>query len=99
MKKLSMTLAAFLIFAGSTISFGARIIIRTKPPKARVEVRTVSPGPNYVWISGHWTWKNSSYVWASGHWTPKPSPKAVWVKGHWKKRHGNWIWVPGHWKK
>jgi len=44
-------------------------------PRYRVyttpKVYVVKPGPNYVWVDGHW--KVNKYG------------KTVWVPGHWKK--------------
>ncbi len=98
MKKLSLKLAASLLIVAPALSFGGgRLVIRVKPPRARVEVRTRAPGPNHIWISGRWTWSKGKYVWVSGAWVKRPAPKAVWVSGHWTKKHGNWIWVAGHW--
>jgi len=100
MKKLSLKLAAALLLVSPVISFGAaRVVVHVKPPKARVEVRTKAPGPNYVWVSGRWAYKSGKYVWVAGSWVKRPTPKAVWVPGHWKKKHGGWTWIPGHWKK
>jgi len=67
------------------------------PPALKVEVKTVKPGPNYVWISGHWKWTGGRYFWVSGHWTKKRVGKS-WVPGHWIKRGGRWAWKPGHWR-
>ena len=99
MNKLTLTVAAVILATGSSLGFGAgRLVINVKPPRARVEVRTARPGPNHVWVSGHWAWKGSAYVWLSGSWVVRPHPKSVWVSGHWTRRHGTWVRVPGHWK-
>jgi WXXGXW repeat (2 copies) len=73
------------------------IYVAQAPPAVRVESRTVSPGPGYVWVSGHWRWTGAEYVWVQGSWLRQPRPTGVWVAGHWVKRPGGWVWVEGHW--
>ena len=96
MKKIAwLTLVIFvLILLGSCIVAGPIVA----PPPLKKEVRSLKPGPNYVWISGHWKWTGSKYVWVSGYWSKAPKGK-IWVPGHWKKKGRNWVWIPGHWKK
>jgi hypothetical protein len=72
--------------------------VHEPPPPHRQEVRPHKPGPNYIWISGHYVMRHGRWVWVSGHWE-KRRPGHVWVEGHWVKRGGRWVWVPGHWKK
>ncbi len=74
------------------------LIVEKEPPPPMKEVHTPSPGPNQIWIDGHWEWKKGGYVWVPGHWVKKPKKHSVWVPGHWKKTRKGWIWVPGHWK-
>lgn len=100
MKKLSLKLATAVLLAAPALSFGAgHVIIRVKPPKTRIEVRSKAPNSNHVWVTGRWTWKSGKYVWVSGTWVKRPTPKALWVPGHWKKKHGGWIWMTGHWRE
>lgn len=40
------------------------------PPPPRVEYRTVSPYPDYVWAGGDWFWSGSRYDWRPGRWVP-----------------------------
>jgi hypothetical protein len=70
---------------------------RMAPPPAKVEVIAGKPGPNYVWIAGHWKWSGNAYVWAAGHWVKAKAGK-VWVPGHWDRRGAHWVWRPGHWR-
>src|SRR5580698_8622605 len=44
------------------------IVATAAPPAVRDEQPTVSPGENYVWISGYWGWSNGAYSWQPGHW-------------------------------
>ncbi|PEH90752.1 MULTISPECIES: YXWGXW repeat-containing protein [Comamonas] len=47
------------------------------PPPPRVEYRTVSPYPDYVWVSGDWFWGGSRYDWRPGRWEP-PHRAPLW---------------------
>jgi hypothetical protein len=70
---------------------------RVAPPPPRTVVRTARPGPNYIWVRGHWGWKSGRYVWVNGYWL-KRKPGRTWVAGHWEKRGTRWVWVRGHWR-
>lgn len=72
--------------------------VANDPPPEQVEAVPVSPGPNYVWIKGHWRWAGR-WVWTPGHWDAVRRGHE-WVAGHWEHRRGRrWIWVPGHWRR
>ncbi|WP_291589262.1 YXWGXW repeat-containing protein, partial [Comamonas sp. UBA7528] len=47
------------------------------PPPPRVEYRTVSPYPDYVWVGGDWFWGGSRYDWRPGRWEP-PHRAPLW---------------------
>jgi hypothetical protein len=74
------------------------VTVSTPPPVARVEVIGTAPGPEYVWIGGHWRWQGTEYVWVDGRWDRGPNPRAKWVPGHWKQTKRGWVWKEGHWK-
>ena len=38
-----------------------------------------APGPNFVWVSGHYDWDGYQYVWVDGQWVMTPFYGAVWV--------------------
>lgn len=81
------TMVAGCVVAGPTMA----------PPPAKKEVRTARPGPNYVWITGHWNWSSGRYVWIRGHWV-KNKPGKNWVPGHWTKKGRRYVWIKGHWR-
>ncbi|MDB6167172.1 MAG: hypothetical protein JWM88_36 [Verrucomicrobia bacterium] len=71
------------------------VVIHRAPPR-RVEERiTVSPGPGYVWVAGHQTWRNGDWVWMPGMWVRPPQPSAAWVESRWDDR--SQTWVDGYW--
>ena len=74
------------------------VYVHTAPPASVVEVRSVAPGPDFVWISGYHAWRGGAYVWVPGRWDARPHPHAVWVTGTWRHHHNGWYWVEGRWK-
>ncbi len=70
------------------------------PPSDQVEVITVAPAGDYVWINGHWAWHGGpGYVWVPGHWVSRYRPGAEWVPGHWSPGYrGGYRWHEGHWR-
>jgi hypothetical protein len=79
-------------------SASVAVVVSTPPPAARVEVIGTAPGPDYVWIGGHWGWHGTEYVWVDGRWDRGPHAKAKWVPGHWKHTSRGYVWQEGHWK-
>ena len=72
--------------------------VRVRPPVAIVEVRSVAPRPDHVWIPGYHAWRGSVYVWVPGHWDARPHARARWVNGRWRHHRDGWYWVEGRWK-
>jgi WXXGXW repeat (2 copies) len=70
----------------------------SEPPPPIVEQVIVSPGPDYVWISGYWAWHHHHWEWVRGHWDLPPRRGAIWVGGRWDHRGGRVIWVDGYWR-
>ena len=70
------------------------------PPPFPVETLPPSPGVDYVWVRGYWTWGGVGWVWAPGRWMFPPRPRAAWVPGVWiyDGHHHHYRWSPGHWR-
>src|SRR5258708_39915275 len=51
------------------------VVVHDAPPPERVEVITVAPSPEHVWIRGYWAWRGG-WVWMPGHWERPPPPGA-----------------------
>jgi hypothetical protein len=73
------------------------IWVDAAPPPSRVEVIGVVPGPDYVWIGGHWWWGGSRYTWAPGRWERRPYHGARWRDGQWRHHGRRWYWREGRW--
>jgi hypothetical protein len=90
-------LAALVACGPGLAPSGVSIVVRRPPPR-RVEVRTIAPGPGYVWISGYYGWEGSDYVWHPGEWRQPPQNQRTWVPGHWARARGGYYWVEGRWR-
>jgi hypothetical protein len=99
MERLRMT-AMVIAFAAITSLAGCagEVIVRDRPPAARVEVIEGSPSARHVWIPGHWAWEGE-WVWKKGYWEVPPREHGEWIPGHWAERPRGWVWVEGHWRE
>jgi len=90
-------LIAFVIVAALS-GCVREVIVRDRPPAARVEVVEARPSAAHIWIAGHWSWEGE-WVWTRGHWEVPPREGGVWIPGHWVERPRGWVWVEGHWQE
>jgi len=70
--------------------------VEQAPPPSQPEVVPVTPGPNYYWVPGYWSW-NGTWIWVPGRWAVRPWHGAVWVGGHWARHGRGYIWIGGGW--
>ena len=95
MKKTAVVLiTVFALTLAGCVVAGPRVA----PPSPRTDVRSARPGPNHIWIQGHWKWTGARYTWVTGHWV-KARPGYVWVPGHWQRRGPRWAYIKGHWRR
>jgi WXXGXW repeat (2 copies) len=73
------------------------IVVTQAPPAAQTEVVLAQPSPDYVWIAGFWTWRDSRYEWMAGHWELPPHSGAVWVAPRWEPENGSFRFYEGYW--
>lgn len=73
------------------------VVVQQAPPPAPVEVIPVSPGPEFIWASGYWSWSGVRWVWVNGCWAHKPHPESVWIGGHWSNHGHGYVWMGGGW--
>jgi hypothetical protein len=101
MRRILLVLVAALSFVPSlaraqvVVVPGVRVTVAPPPP--RVEVRTVAPSPQHVWLPGHWAWRGGGHVWLPGHWALPPAPGYHWVHARWINEGGQWVFYEGHW--
>jgi hypothetical protein len=74
------------------------ILVTQAPPALQQEVVIVSPGADYKWVPGYWTWRDSRYEWMAGHWELPPHSDAVWVAPHYEPESGGgYRYYEGYW--
>jgi hypothetical protein len=92
MKKWLFIAGTFLFFSLS----GCSPQVVPMRPHDVVYSRPVSPGPDYVWITGDWVWAGGNYRWREGHWERR-RPGRSWHEGYWEKRNNGYRWHRGRW--
>ena len=70
------------------------LVVADAPPPDPVDVITVSPGPDYIWVGGFYDWDGGSYHWQRGRWQVPPGGAGPWVAPQWS----NGRFAPGHWR-
>ena len=70
----------------------------TPAPAPQIEVIPVSPGPDYIWAPGYWSWGGHAWIWIGGGWHHPVRPGRVWVDGYWGGHGRSRAWVGGHWR-
>ncbi len=66
-------------------------------PAPKPETVPPSPGPDYVWVGGHWVWHNG-WEWQPGYWSIGTiASRGVYVPGRWVLVNGVQTWYPGYW--
>lgn len=73
------------------------VMVEQQPPADLTEEIVESPGPDYIWLRGHWRYDNG-WVWARGRWERRPHAEAVWEPGYWGHKHHHYVWVGGYWR-
>jgi hypothetical protein len=67
------------------------------PPAPRVESPSPSPGPDSVWISGHWGWQSGRWQWVAGRW--ERAQGRFYIPGRHRQTPQGWVWEEGRWQK
>ena len=97
---LTILLSVLTLPSAASASVHVGIRVGGPPPTLRHEVVLVRPGPEFVWVSGHWDWAPAarSYVWVPGAWVRPPHAHAVWVEPRYERRGRSHFFIAGHWK-
>lgn len=74
-----------------------RVYVRVAPPAERTEVIVERPGPEYVWLRGHYMHDGRDYVWVPGRWE-RPDGRRRWVEGRWAHDRNGYFYIEGHWR-
>ena len=74
------------------------MFITREPPADRVEVISVRPSEESVWIGGHWSARGNNYAWTPGHWQRPDAGMKDWENGKWVHEQRGWYYTEGHWR-
>jgi hypothetical protein len=74
------------------------VYARFAPPAERIEVVSVAPSSEHVWVAGHWAWRNNNYEWEPGRWVRAESGHREWIAGHYEQDSRGWFYVEGRWR-
>lgn len=78
-----------------TASAPTGVAVATPPPAAPNEIRPAAPGPDYVWVRGHYELNQGVWSWTNGRWELPPQPGMVWVDSRFEPQTQRW--TPGYW--
>lgn len=79
-----------------TVPAAAAVYVQIAPPQPRAEF-VPAPRRGYVWVGGHWSWKNHRHQWINGSWLRDRRGyqynQPAWVErnGRWQMERGTWI--------
>ncbi len=90
-----------VIFAASLGSVAtlasAAIIMQVAPPPPRVEI-VPAHRPGYVWVDGHWGWRNHQHQWVQGKWI-RNRQGYYYNQPVWVERDDRWHYQSGNWRR
>jgi len=87
-----------LIVGAQLLTACSGYIVATGPPHPPVEVIVAAPAPHYVWVSGYYSYSNSTYVWVDGSYQVPPRGRTVYVQGQWQQGPKGYKRSRGHWQ-
>jgi hypothetical protein len=104
--RLPILLRAFAVAAAVSLAsvpafaqvYMPSVRVNVAPPAVRVEASPPAPAAGYIWIPGHWVWRDNQHVWAVGHWVQPPGGGYVWEPARWVAENGAWSFYEGHWR-
>ena len=79
------------------LSCGPSAVVVRERPSPPVVVRSVSPGPGYVWIEGNYIRSGRGYTYRQGYWAVPPGGRVTYTPGYWAPRRNGYYYRRGHW--
>ena len=94
-----LVLAAMIAtsFAALAPPAASATVVRIAPPPERDEV-VPEPRNGYVWVAGHWDWRNRRHEWVRGAWLRERQGYAY-QQPAWVERDGRWAMERGRWNR
>jgi len=99
LKKLLLATVAAASLGGVTLPAMSQdvIVVEKAPPPLREEV-VPAPRTGYIWVAGHWDWRDDHYAWVAGTWV-RERPGYVYHRSEWRQRDGHWEMVHESWAR
>ena len=94
-----MRMRDLILIVGVAATLGAAPAVAQAPgppPAVQVEKPPYSPGPQFVWIAGHWAWQGGKWTWVGGRWV---EAQGTWIPGRHVQTPQGWVYQEGRWKK
>jgi len=85
--------------AHAQFSIGLDIRVGYPPPPLPIYEQPPLPGPDYLWVPGHWAWSDwvDDYYWVAGYWDQPPEPELLWTPAWWGWDYGAYRFHDGYW--
>ena len=96
-KKLLLAAVVAASFGTIAPSVTAAVLVQVAPPPLRHEV-TPPPRRGYVWVGGHWEWRNGRHQWVRGSWL-RERHGYRYNQPAWVERDGRWFMNRGGWRR
>lgn len=75
----------------------ANVVVQVAPPAPRHEVMPPHRR-GYVWVAGHWEWRNHRHQWVNGTWI-RERRGYMYNQPTWVERDGRWNMNRGGWRR
>lgn len=96
MRVLAIVFGAAACAAQATGTLSVSTGMAYSQPPEPLEERVVER-PGFIWIKGHWDWRDNQWAWAAGRWEPDRAGY-TWHEGRWERRGDAWHWIEGRWE-
>ena len=97
-KRLALAAMLAISLGGIATPASAQIYLRIGPPEPRVEM-VPEPRPGYVWVAGHWEWRNQRHQWIKGVWLRERRGYEYYPPAWVERDDGRWNHQRGKWKR
>lgn len=94
-KKIVLAALVSAALGSIAVPASAAIYVQVAPPEPRTEY-VPAPRRGYVWVGGHWGWRNQRHQWIKGSWIRERRgyqyTQPAWVEdnGRWRMQRGAW---------
>lgn len=70
--------------------------MESPPPAPKTEGKPLAPGPDLVWVDGHYMPVENQWRWVTGAWAKPATPISVWIPARYDEKTKKWY--PGYWE-